>query len=463
MAMWGVGDDNPDEFDFKVAKESEVRRFLRGARPSWAPKDLEKVELKLSKIGIKTLDKFKASLNPEAEPGLNPQLQAKGEKGFAVETLAALRGQIDKPLPEAQMVLNRKQVVAPSPPPAPVVVAKIPEVEADAAPARPPPQSEPEAPPARAQQFEVIVTNVPVHNRPDDEAQWLGRRMEGQSVWGEEETFDGWVKLSSNKGWVRRARLLQDGKTFEDLLKPVGEMPPLPSWEMSERPGLRMFQVVFSPHVPVRSAPSSDAAPVSVKKVGDLVAAETQRYDGWVRLADGKGWMRSFSEEDGPLLMCSYFEHLPSWNETVRLAKMSSNPTNENIVKQAIKESFYREFGRDPADIQMLRGAIMGAKAMPNTVPRADIKSAELRAEALRWGKGSVVTEAAQPTEDEKREKSMAEARKFAVDNLAVVVNAGDPDAIKEAIERAKDLGVPKKEIARMYALANGNINLADR
>ncbi|CAK9055111.1 Hypothetical protein SCF082_LOCUS29846 [Durusdinium trenchii] len=82
--------------------------------------------------------------------------------------------------------------------------------------------------------------------------------------------------------------------------------------------GPQPFEVVFQPSVAVRSAPSTSANIISARRCGEVVLAETQTYDGWVRLHEDAGWMLSRHPQHGVLLQ-------PAFEKTAQSASQAQS------------------------------------------------------------------------------------------------------------------------------------------
>eukprot|EP00440_Ansanella_granifera_P032037 gb/GFBE01034773.1/.p1 GENE.gb/GFBE01034773.1/~~gb/GFBE01034773.1/.p1 ORF type:complete len:339 (+),score=81.02 gb/GFBE01034773.1/:1-1017(+) len=68
--------------------------FLQAARPDWKPHQLEAVEDKLEKVGVRDVLELVHALRGRSEKALNNRLRAVGEKCFTSETLSALRRRV---------------------------------------------------------------------------------------------------------------------------------------------------------------------------------------------------------------------------------------------------------------------------------------------------------------------------------------------------------------------------------
>ncbi|CAK0791416.1 unnamed protein product [Prorocentrum cordatum] len=123
--------------------------------------------------------------------------------------------------------------------------------------------------------------------------------MPGQTLMGIEETFDGWVRLADDAGWVFRGDCA-DGPA----LLPLGDLrAALAEPELSPAPGLQMFEVVGEEGVPVLREAAEDALALGRRSFGEFVLAEAQSYHGWLRLADGGGWAPCSTPQGARLLL----------------------------------------------------------------------------------------------------------------------------------------------------------------
>lgn len=146
----------------------------------------------------------------------------------------------------------------------------------------------------------LVVREVAVRAEPMLSGGVCGHLVKGQVVGGWEETFDGWVHLSSHAGWALRHFVEEEdtGVSLQAIDPP--EM--LAVQEVSSGPARRMFEVVCEPVAYILKEPRSNAAITGTRACGEFVLAEAQTYHGWVRLADKLGWMQSSSHRDGQLL-----------------------------------------------------------------------------------------------------------------------------------------------------------------
>merc|ERR1712183_554633 len=65
-------------------------------------------------------------------------------------------------------------------------------------------------------------------------------------------------------------------------------------------------------------APARKARLRCAKEFGEFVWAESQTYDGWVRLKDNEGWIHGYSLEDGPFLHAMLFDDVADWCKACR-------------------------------------------------------------------------------------------------------------------------------------------------
>mmetsp|Transcript_39671 Transcript_39671/g.114501 ORF Transcript_39671/g.114501 Transcript_39671/m.114501 type:complete len:602 (-) Transcript_39671:290-2095(-) len=243
-----------------------LREFLQAAKPEWKGKDINAVLEKLVKADIQSTSEMLLALRGKGRRHLNGRLKAVGEKTFGTETLQKLREH-----GEAMDVMSSKEDHRPS------LEAQLP-----------------------AQLFEVVHDSVIVYEAPSLESNMLGTKVKGELLHATEETFDCFVHLSGEMGWVQRDMHGRHG--LGRLLKPVGKLPVLACNESCDDAGPQQFRVAFKPTVAVREAPSTAAKILCARSHGDVVLAEMQTYHGWLRLADGAGWILCVHSEYGQLL-----------------------------------------------------------------------------------------------------------------------------------------------------------------
>jgi len=135
-----------------------------------------------------------------------------------------------------------------------------------------------------ARRFEVEVERASVHEVPSDASPTHGHVAQGQIIHATEQTFDGWVRVryEARDGWMKRR------STEGLLLALLGEEPHLPTLGICDDPGLQLFEVLET--CVVRSLPSTLASPVRSWSAGEEVYAESQTFNGWLKLGDG-GWV----------------------------------------------------------------------------------------------------------------------------------------------------------------------------
>eukprot|EP00913_Durusdinium_trenchii_P000143 g129.t1 len=193
------------------------------------------------------------ALRSTGTAALNERLRAAGQKVFAAETIAALKARVD--LEEMCLIIN---------------------------------------PRLPRQRWEVTHDLAMVRDAPSLGARAVARKDKGQIVESVEETFDGFLKLPDQAGWCAKDKDCQGKLGIGQLLKPLGSSRPVMASEtLATSAGPQPFEVVFQPSVAVRSAPSTSANIISARRCGEVVLAETQTYDGWVRLHEDAGWMLS--------------------------------------------------------------------------------------------------------------------------------------------------------------------------
>ena len=157
------------------------------------------------------------------------------------------------------------------------------------------------------QEYKVVHDFVYLRQEPALHAPILGRRHKGDSFKVSEETWDGWVKLHDQPGYVVKdmGGLQGIGK----VLSCVGRVLPLVAELQTSNEPLT-FEVVYQPFVAVRTGPSKARPIQGTRKAGERLRAVAQGYGGWIHVhpEDGGGWMLTQDEELGQLLACKTIE-----------------------------------------------------------------------------------------------------------------------------------------------------------
>jgi len=332
-----------------------------------------------------------------------------------------------------------------------------------------------EAPVLQEHRFRVAAEpSVFVHEAPSEDSPRFNVLRQGSCVVTEEETFDGWARLPNEGGWVRRCK--RGERTLITPLEDAEEAPPLLAcMEVADRPGMRRFQVVARPRAPVRVAPSRKARLRHAKEWGEFVWAESQTYDGWVRLKDDEGWILGYSLEDGPYLRAMLFEDVAEWCKTCRIGEMKwtrgVGHDEEGVTSSMRAATAHLTTVLASTDPEEIRHAVLSAKAWGISAHLT--KDAELRLDELRRfgdvGGGEPAADGdghgGGPEADSGGVKEsssgaaagergdMLGAAAAALEDLVAAFEAGDAAAIREATKLAKAAGVSKKDIARAHAL----------
>lgn len=190
--------------------------------------------------------------------------------------------------------------------------------------------------------FQVVHNQCAVRSDPMLHAQVLDVRQRGEYLTGVEETFDGWVRLVGEAGWMLRNMQGKDGLGV--LLEPVGRPQKLPVPRLAADRGNQMFKIVCRSGAEIRSEPSEQASIVGSRAYGDFVFAETQSYHGWIRLADNVGWMMCFSGEKGEVLQHFDVDESESYENDVQSCKLDSGTGQPTIFDEVLS-------GESPVDV----------------------------------------------------------------------------------------------------------------
>ncbi|CAE8610377.1 unnamed protein product [Polarella glacialis] len=173
--------------------------------------------------------------------------------------------------------------------------------------------------PDEGSRFWEVLRPQPVRWEPHLDARVLGTKRKGQRVACSEITFDGWLKLADEQGWM-----ISDMQGIGDMgavMRPANDHAIQLAIQEPQLQGICCLEVVYS-QAAVRSAPSRDAPALCYRRKGEYVFARSQNFDGWLRLAgeDGcageDGWMLTFVPDHGTLLQPRLVEatiHLDLW------------------------------------------------------------------------------------------------------------------------------------------------------
>ena len=352
-----------------TASLSELRTILVAARPQWQESGAtDDVVMKLVRADITCGEDLVRALESADGQDLNAKLVAKGLQVFNESTLDGLCKQAKKwkremmrTKPRGQAQATRSAVLAGERPPA-----------GERAP---------------AVCYEVVAELVLVRERPDPEAPVVAEKVRHDEASAREETFDGWVRLEGEPGWILRD--LRGRQGVGRTLQPSdGEPLALAVAELADDAGLQKFEVV-SDEGCVRAHPDKASAILERKYKGDLVDAESQSYNGWVRvsmggLADG-GWMLAGEQGD---LRCRFLEeraerrarrqNARGW---LRTAAESFDPARLEAALEIAREAGVELDKMRPAEARLWK---MQQKAREESRLRNDINGAQRDEKELR-------------------------------------------------------------------------------
>jgi len=393
----------------------KLRDVLKAAKPNWTEKDLTAVVEKLLRAQVTGFPELRDALHSSGSAALNERLRAAGQKVFAAETITALKSRVDL-----------------EDPPKPVI------------------ELNPELP---KQRWEVLHDLAMIRDAPSLGARAVARKDKGEIIESVEETFDGFLKLPDQAGWC--AKDCQGKLGLGQLLRRLGPSVPMAT-EILTNAGPQAFEVVFQPSVAVRSAPSTSANIISARRFGEVILAETQTYHGWLRLAEDAGWMLSQHPQHGMLLKPA-FQSANARTETVRQSETVEASTSQNVPRppcvSANDERMAEQRRREEQQRLEQRRNEEEAQKLREQQEAQRRKAMQEEQERVRRE-----TEAKQRAEEEKVQAALAVQMAAEQDELletfAEAAASGDPMAIKKARDAAKKGGVPTKEIARVFALA---------
>mmetsp|Transcript_6075 Transcript_6075/g.10899 ORF Transcript_6075/g.10899 Transcript_6075/m.10899 type:complete len:1558 (-) Transcript_6075:114-4787(-) len=283
-----------------------LKTFLHSANRDWDNDVvLDAVVKKLSKIGIESVPNL-CSLLREDKESLNLKLREVKAKEFGSATMGGLvtaarrwdQVRREKEWREEAAKRHREKAAPPKPADAKPKKSKTETPTETTADAQDAASLHVEV---RVLRFKVVHDKALVRDQPRLDAPVIGCKSKFDVVGATEETFDGWVRLSEDPGWILRDMgghrgidevLAPLAKPFlvaatEDLegprqLAPLGR-PVFSAVEKTAGQG-RKFQVLFSPKVNVYAQPDQKSALLVALNKDEEVIADAQTYDGWLRI-----------------------------------------------------------------------------------------------------------------------------------------------------------------------------------
>lgn len=169
------------------------------------------------------------------------------------------------------------------------------------------------------QEFVVQHEMVSIRAKPCLESVVRGAKRLGERLRATEETFDGWVHLADEPGWVLRDHAAPRSAAGSSASGTPPALPPplvplggtaallqaLAAPDLAWAPGRQMFEVLAESGVGVYREPAAGALQLGSRSFGEFVLAEAQSYHRWVRLTDNDGWMPAFGNaSEGRMLLC---------------------------------------------------------------------------------------------------------------------------------------------------------------
>mmetsp|Transcript_75277 Transcript_75277/g.143223 ORF Transcript_75277/g.143223 Transcript_75277/m.143223 type:complete len:458 (-) Transcript_75277:92-1465(-) len=240
-----------------------LKAILKSARPDWREKDCVLAQEKLGKVGIKTAFDLLLAVKTKSKTDLNTRLKAVGEKAFAASTLQAFANPaVADPKSSSSAAAAKSAQIFP------------------------------------AHKFEVIHDMANVREDPSLTSRALERKSRGDVVGACLESFDGWLRLDGEPGWMMKDMKGMLG--VGALLSPLGK-PAVQAYDGPLEFATQLFEVVYK-HVAVRASPLKNAMMLQLKMQGEEVVASFQTYDGWVYVPELDGWMLSSDAQLGQLL-----------------------------------------------------------------------------------------------------------------------------------------------------------------
>lgn len=422
-----------------------VAGFLQAAKPDWSAKEVTSVCEKLSKITVVDLPSLLRALQSEGSSGVNQRLKTAGEKAFTDQTARALRQHAKKVSDEE--------------------TARVARTSAPPERAAPSPQTSASLPPLPTQEYRVVHEFAYVRQDPSLHSPLCGKKDQGETVHACEETFDGWIKLYGQPGYIIKDMAGKQG--IGKILSAVGKQPSLVLPEQQATSTPLLFEVVYKPLVAVRTAPSKSRPIQGTRKLGEQVRADAQGFGGWIKVCaeDGGGWMLTADPDLGQLLSCKMLEQrqqqvkalhraaaagdAAALGDALHVAKRPRAGLGGEAISSAERE--LRQIREREAVRKDLLQRASTAKAdgkdtkLRNCIEEADQMGFAQEKRAMQEALDNLLVTKAETQKE----------HDVLLDNLAAAAASGDVAQIKVARNAAKEGGVPMKEIARVFALHN--------
>ncbi|CAK0848583.1 unnamed protein product [Prorocentrum cordatum] len=318
----------------RVASRGPEVAHRRACREAKAVTRIEAAQVRSKRSGLALLLELEARKEDPADESINRKLRAAGEKAFTADTLSALASRAE--FLESEIRWRENQ---------PLKEVDLDQFRSDtrggAAPAL-----EPEDIPE--QRFRVVNFWAFVREAPSLQAPILCRKDVGDLVGARQQTFDGFVKLSGEPGWLLRDLGGEHG--LGRVLEPLEPELPLTFSVRAEGRGPQRFSVLRHGTGIVRAHPSEAAPIVGFRSQGDAVLIIAQTFHGWLRLDPEEttkgGWLPAREPESGePVVRCRVLEERQE-----RWQKL-----------QHIREAIASLDGPAP-DLEEVRGALEGAR-----------------------------------------------------------------------------------------------------
>jgi len=149
--------------------------------------------------------------------------------------------------------------------------------------------------------FKVLAEVQPVRAQPCFGAPVCGGKKCGETIHAEEETFDGWVKLAGETGWI--CQVDEEVGASKKCLQAVEKPRAMAVESLAKTPGRQMLEVVADDGVDLLREPYDGALLLGRRSFGEFLLADSQSYHGWVRLSDDDGWAQAVSGSGEKLLV----------------------------------------------------------------------------------------------------------------------------------------------------------------
>jgi len=424
VRLFVTAENAPSKVDWVKVGSAAVRGLLtktiiKSANPNLGTGDLSAWEDRLYKANILSIFQFHSAL---CSGSLNLALRSAGQRQFPEEMLSLMRKSVEE--------IEKKQTTSAQ---KGMPWTLLP-----------------------TRQHRVIQDVAYVRERPDRDAPVLSVKEKGTLVEAVEETFDGWIRLTAESGWMLKA--LHGQHENKIILELVGVPAALAVQEVADEPGPQEIVVASGP-VHVRVGPSTSANDVGMRDVGSTLIGEVQTYHGWIRLTNGQGWVKAVDPDEHQILTFPFAEELTEQRAKLEKARSllfeACAQTEADVLQKAISKA--RLGGVAEKDIA--RAETSFADHCKRQQERLQLQE-DICQQAWSEKKLRMCLKTATDNDFSEEAVLAQQCLNHLLDDHAHLLQAlagaaasGDLAAIAAARDAAKRSGVSAKDVARTFAL----------